>query len=351
MATLQPGDKLWWKTNRELLHRKGTLSSVPTLQENGKWIRDAKEKADVFARTLETKAQLPEELVDTPFFGSADHGSEVFMVFRSRTTQKMFRKLDEKKATGGDMISAAILKRLCECLAVPFTIVVRRLFSEGCWPKVWKKHLICPIFKRGAAFKPDNYRGIHLTTILSKVAERLVGIHLVPVLQRTVFGDSQWAFSKGLSSRDLVSMSMMSFILAVCTGMKIGGFLSDISGAFDRVCKEYLLAKLQGFGIGETMLKFLDSYLAPLWNSFFSDVGVPAKSTGGREEKFADDLNVFQEFDQRKSLAEVHNTLQKCRDEVHKWGRTSRVSFDPSKEHLVVLHPIEYHGACFKFLR
>ena len=278
------------------------------------------------------------------------------------------------------MISAAILKRLCECLAVPFTIVVRRLFFEGCWPTASKKHLICPIFKRGAAFKPGNYRGIHLTTILSKVAERLVGIHLVPVLQRTAFGDSQWAFSKGLSSRDLVSMSMMSFILAVCTGKQIGGFLSDISGAFDRVCKEYLLAKLQGFGIGETMLKFLDSYLAPrvgnvvvqgqysndmiidnsvfqgtvlgppLWNSFFSDVGVPAKSTGGREEKFADDLNVFQEFDQQKPLAEIQNTLQKCRDEVHKWGRTNRVSFDPSKEHLVVLHPVANHGACFKFL-
>ena len=136
MATLKPGDKLWWKTNRELLHRKGTLSSVPTLRENGQWIRDAKQKADVFARTFETKAQLPEELVDTPFFGSADHGSEVFMVFRSRTTLKLFRKLDEKKATGGDMISAAILKRLCECLAVPFTIVVRRLFFAGCWPQI-----------------------------------------------------------------------------------------------------------------------------------------------------------------------------------------------------------------------
>jgi hypothetical protein len=151
------------------------------------------------------------------------------MVFRSRTTQKLFRKLDEKKATGGDMISAAILKRLCECLTIPFTIVVRRLFFAGCWPKVWKRHLICPIFKRGAAFKPDDYRGIHLTTILSKVAERFVGIHLVPVLQRTAFGDSQWAFSKGLSSRDLVSMSMMSFILAVCTDKTIGRFLSDIS--------------------------------------------------------------------------------------------------------------------------
>ena len=302
------------------------------------------------------------------------------MAFRNRNAKRLFKKLDEKKATGGDMISAAILKRLCDCLAVPFTIVVRRLFYEGCWPSAWKHHLICPIFKRGAALKPDNYRGIHLTTILSKVAERLVGIHLVSFLQRTAYGDSQWAFSQGLSSRDLVAMLMMSIILAVCMGKKVGGFLSDISGAFDRVCKEYLLSKLQALGVGQTMLKFLDSYLAPrvgnvvvqgkysedmiidnsvfqgvvlgppLWNSFFADVSVPAKSTGGKEAMFADDLNVFQEFDRQQPLAQVQNTLQTCRDRVHKWGKTNRVSFDPSKEHLVVLHPSEYHGACFKLL-
>ena len=263
MAKLPPGGKQWWKINRELLHRKATLSSIPTLRENGEWISDAKKKSDAFARTFTSKAKLPDELVDTPFFGCAENDLDEFVIFRSRSTKRLFEKLDECKATGGDMISAAILKRLCDCLAVPFTIVVRRLFHEGVWPSVWKFHLICPIFKRGAAFKPDNYRGIHLTTILSKLAEKMVGAHLIPFLQRVAFGKNQWAFTPGLSSRDLVSMLMMSFILAVCTNKKIGGFLSDISGAFDRVCKEYLLSKLQGFGVGESFLKFLDSYLAP----------------------------------------------------------------------------------------
>ena len=110
---------------------------------------------------------------------------------------------------------------------------------------------------------PGNYRGVHLTTILSKVAERMIGAHLVPFLQKRAFGKNQWAFTPRLSSKDLVSMLMMSFILAVCTNQKIGAFLSDISGAFDRVSKEILLSKLQGFGVGETCLRFLDSYLAP----------------------------------------------------------------------------------------
>ena len=122
------------------------------------------------------------------------------------------------------MISAAILKKLADCLRVPFTVVVRRLFHEGCWPRCWKQHLICPIFKRGAAFKPENYRGVHLTTILSKVAEKMVGSHLVPYLQKKAFGENQWAFTPKLSSRDLVTMLMLSFILAVCMGNKVGCF-------------------------------------------------------------------------------------------------------------------------------
>ena len=96
----------------------------------------------------------------------------------------------------------------------------------------------------------------------------------------------------------------MKWILAICQGRKVGAYLGDISGAFDRVFKDYIMAKLQAAGVGSIFLNFLDSYLAPrvgqvavegelsdefelansvfqgtvlgptLWNLFFSDVGV-----------------------------------------------------------------------------
>ena len=97
--------------------------------------------------------------------------------------------------------------------------------------------MIVPIFKKGSAFNAGNYRGIHLTSVLSKVAERVIGARLTPFLQANAFGDNQWAFSKGLGSKDLVTMLMMTWILAVCSGQKIGAYLSDISDAFDRVFK------------------------------------------------------------------------------------------------------------------
>ena len=124
-------------------------------------------------------------------------------------------------------------------------------------------HLICPLFKRGSAFMAGNYRGIHLTPILSKVAEKVIGKNLLDFLYSGSFGIHQWAFIPGLSARDLVTALVLSWILAICTGYKIAGYLGDITGAFDRVFKDYLLAKLQAAGIGPTYLNFLDSYLQP----------------------------------------------------------------------------------------
>jgi len=381
LANLPKGSKEWWRINRELMHKKAKVSSIPVLRDStGTWITNATAKANALATTLMAKAQLPAAAVDTPFFGQPAKEFNDFVVFRSRTTRRLFKALDENTATGNDKISAAILKRLEKVLAVPFTRVCRRLFFEACWPMIWKFHLIVPIFKKGAAFQPGNYRGVHLTTILSKIAERLIGAQLVPFLQKYTYGENQWAFSTGLSSRDLVTMLVMSWILAICTGKQIGGYLSDISGAFDRVDSILLLAKLYEFGIGEQYLRFIAAYLQPrqgqvvvqgafsdkfeiansvyqgtvlgppLWNAFFADVAVPASSTGGSESKFADDLNVFKEFPQSMGPAQVQTDLEKCKDRTHKWGRKNRVTFDAQKEHIVILHPSRGLGDPFKLL-
>ena len=262
-AGLPKCSKKWWSLCRELLHRKAKLSTVPALKDGANWLSDAKAKADLFVRTFASKSTLPEEIVDTPFFGPPANEFDSFISFRSRVCRRLLKTLNGNKATGHDHISAEILKRFCDCLAIPFTLVCRRLFKDGCWPAVWKYHMVVPIFKKGPAFAAGNYRGVHLTPILSKIAEKMIGYHLVPFLQKYAFGDNQWAFSKGLRSRDLVTILMLTWILTICLDKKIGAYLSDISGAFDRVFKPYLLAKLHRAGVGDEFLAFLSSYLSP----------------------------------------------------------------------------------------
>ena len=65
---------------------------------------------------------------------------------------------------------------------------------------------------------------------------------------------------------------------------------------------------------------------------------------------FADDLSVFQKFDRCVSNEECLQTSYLCRERVHKWGRKSRVAFDATKEHAVIIHPLSAEGDPFKLL-
>jgi len=351
------------------------------LRNGSTWIDDSKSKANLLAQKFDAKAKLPNEEMDCLFFGRPELEFDDFVALRSRKLQKLLKKLDVSKATGPDRIPASILKRLAKFLAVPFAKVCRRLYVEACWPQAWKMHHICPLYKRGSAFLAGNYRGVHLTTILAKIAERFIGAPLMNFLHSGgKFGQNQWAFTPGLSARDLVTALVMSWILGICTGNKIGGYLGDITSAFDRVFKDYLLAKLQAAGVGANYLNFLNAYLQPrrakvivegeasddfeiantvfqgtvlgplLWNVFFADIQVPASSTGGQESVFADDLSVFKKFDRFVSNDEISRDMHVCRVRVHKWGRVNRVEFDPGKEHVIILHPIDGAGDPSKFL-
>ena len=82
----------------------------------------------------------------------------------------------------------------------------------------------------------------------------------------------------------------------------------------------------------------------PLWNTFFADVDTPASSTGGRDAMFADDLNVFQEFDRALPAHVCQEQLERCRKRVHSWNKANRISFDSSKELMITLHPSEPMG-------
>ena len=84
------------------------------------------------------QAQIPEEMMDTSFFGRSDVEMDTVVTIRSRYTARLFKTLKVDKATGLDIISAAIVKRIAIFIAVPFTKVCRRLLYEGCLPTQWR---------------------------------------------------------------------------------------------------------------------------------------------------------------------------------------------------------------------
>ena len=282
--------------------------------------------------------------------------------------------------SGSDRLAARILRELAGVLALPLTILCRRILYEAFWPTRWRVHLVIPIYKKAAVSDAGNYRGIHLTSIVSKCVERVIGQPLIAFLEAHGFGSAQWAFRKKSSARDLSLVCVSRWSLAFCRKCKMGAYLGDISGAFDRVFKDFLLAKLSSVGVADVFLDFLNSYLEPrvgrvaiedvlsdamtlcdsifqgtvlgpaLWNPFFHDVVGPASFAGEEVALFADDLTSFKAFPIDKPNNEIEEEMRATRSEVHRWGKQNRVSFDSDKEHINILHPLHGQGETFKLL-
>ena len=323
ISELPRGDKRCWALNRQLSQRTGRVSAIPPFRVDSEWLLDALTKANAFAQTWQSKNVLP-PMSEDQFLPAPDHFMKTFVAIRTRTVLYELLKLDINKATGPDRIGPCILRELASEIAIPLAIICRRLLREGIWPDVWKIHYLVAIYKRGAVHSPPNHCGVHLTSMMSKVVERVIGSPLTDYSQQYGYGANQLAVRKKCSSRNLVLFCINSCVLAICTGNKMAVLLGDISGTFDRVCKELLMVKLVSLGMPDMYSDFLNSYLdtrvgyvtvegafsdafdltdqvftgtvlgPALGNTLFGEAAVEAASGGGTPRKFVDDLNIFQ---------------------------------------------------------
>ena len=79
--------------------------------------------------------------------------------------------------------------------------------------------------------------------------ERVLGIHLFPVLIECAFGECQYAYRPKRGARDAVLLYVATWLKMLNDGNTIGVYCSDVSGAFDRICLARFLAKLVSLGL------------------------------------------------------------------------------------------------------
>ena len=96
---------------------------------------------------------------------------------------------------------------------------------------------------------------------------------------------------------------------------------------------------------------FQRTFLGPmLWNVFFSDIAAFVDSIEFEEQRFADDLSVFKEFDKAMLNDEILSELHKCQKQVHELGRPHQIIFDPAKEEFLIIHHHNDSSNIFRFL-
>ena len=82
-------------------------------------------------------------------------------------------------------------------------MVFRLLVRLGSFPASWRQANLTPISKGPPSSSVANYRPISITSVLSKVFERLVSVRLGRFMERSgVLPTTQFAYRKGLGAYD-----------------------------------------------------------------------------------------------------------------------------------------------------
>ena len=140
------------------------------------------DKANCFAVCFQEKFHLPPATVAAAEFldtGNCFNTHLDRVQIRTRYSIKVLNKLKTSKATGPDGLPARIIRMVATIIALPLTILCRRILQEGIWPEVWKHHNLIPLHKRQSMFNAYNYRCIHLTSTLENSAERIIAAPLL----------------------------------------------------------------------------------------------------------------------------------------------------------------------------
>ena len=154
--------KIFWRTIRSV-NRKATIYNDITGEQ---WYEHFFNvfNTTVLAGTVSqldemTNAKLDEDIPEA-LFNEAISTQEVIA---------SIGKLKSGKSSGPDKIIGEMLKHANDVVIDFLVTLFDKLFDHGTFPQEWSKSIIVPIHKKGDVNQPDNYRGITLTNVISKV--------------------------------------------------------------------------------------------------------------------------------------------------------------------------------------
>ena len=133
------------------------------------------------------------------------HTSPSFTTFTfwSREVRLLLSELDSYGGADPLGMFPPFLKRTADVMAPRLSIVFRRLVRLGNFPACWREANVTRIPNGPpSSSSVANHRPISITTVLSKMFERLVSVRLGRFMERSVLPSAQFAYRKGLGTCD-----------------------------------------------------------------------------------------------------------------------------------------------------
>ena len=88
--------------------------------------------------------------------------------------RKIIESMISGKAAGNDGINVEMLKT-SKAIIVPYLeLLFNRILDTGVYPQGWSEAILCPLHKQGPTNNVENYRGISLLSVISKVFTKIL---------------------------------------------------------------------------------------------------------------------------------------------------------------------------------
>ena len=184
------------------------------------------------------------------------------VVFTVENIEERLQQINPNKATGPDGIEGRLLKECAAQMAPTLHGIYRKSLDEGEVPMVWKEAEIVPIHKGGSKAVMANFRPVALTSVVSKVFEKIICAAIVCFLvTNNLISKQQHGFVWGRSCQTNILLCLERWTEMVDNGMSVDIAYFDYAKAFDKVSHRLLLIKLRAYGIDGKLLAWLAAWL------------------------------------------------------------------------------------------
>ena len=185
-----------------------------------------------------------------------------FQQIDCQTVSKIIDQLACKTTTAADGISTKLLKNIRDQISEPLCHILNQSFYAGIFPDALKVARVKALFKKGDRCDLNNYRPISILPSLSKVFEKAMLKQMSEYFTHNdLFFNGQYGFREKHST-ELAALELVDRISkAMDAGLTPFSIFIDLSKAFDCLNHEILISKLRFYGIQNSALTLIQSYL------------------------------------------------------------------------------------------
>ena len=246
-----------------LLGRSATKKAVIVRDKKGV-LGNAKESAQIisehFSKKLNHNAKTT--TVNKKFkYAKISEKAEPFQAdFNS--VKDILTNLNNKLSCGFDQINNRLLKLCKNSTAELITLLSSQIFKLNYWPKAFKTANAIVLHKKNDRQDCDNYRVIALLSCISKVIEKSINKQIIDHFDRNKLFYFRQAGYRTQNSTDDITADLLDEILIDKAEKFLQSILFvDFKGAFDYMSIERLIIKLRGYGLLESQVQMINSYL------------------------------------------------------------------------------------------